>query len=132
MGDRQTASGASNFARRTWDKAEYAERAAERAAKEEAGDESLDLLPDGRRAPAPYRDAPEGFARPEGSARGYVQARTYELHLDAKLNKKKVRSEAGQVPSQPTGCIAGLGIGRRSTRPSHVMFVATFLAVPHF
>jgi hypothetical protein len=84
-----TKKGAVNFQRRTWDKSEYEDRAKERADKEALGEDDLDILPDGRKAPAPYRAAPEGLKRVAGSERAYVQARTDELHLDAKLHKKQ-------------------------------------------
>ena len=83
--------GAVNFQRRAWDKSEYEDRAKERSEKEALGEDELDILPDGRKAPAPYRAAPEGLKRVAGSERAYVQARTDELHLDAKLHKKQAR-----------------------------------------
>ena len=49
---------------------------------------------DGRGEAAPYRDAEGGAAGPEGSKRAYLQARTEDLNLEAKVNKRKLVTEA--------------------------------------
>lgn len=91
MSEGRRAAGASNFSRREWDKEEYERRATERREKEDGGDDADRLVgPDGRKAPAPYRDAPAGYAGPSGSSRAYLKARDYEVDIDSKLNKKRV------------------------------------------
>jgi hypothetical protein len=49
---------------------------------------------DGRGEAAPYRNAEGGAAGPEGSKRAYLQARTEDLNLEAKVNKRKVVTDA--------------------------------------
>jgi U4/U6.U5 tri-snRNP component SNU23 len=118
MADKKTA-GAANFTRRTWDAAEYARRALERAEREAPGGAGSAAaggrgggapsapgagaltVRDGPGEAAPYRDAAPGAAGPEGSKRSYLQAREYDLQLEAKVNKRKVVTDS--TPLSQTG-----------------------------
>ncbi len=116
-GGKPRTAGASNFQRRTWDKQEYALKALERQERELPGGGAAApaasssssssssssaaaaaaaplTVRDGRGEAAPYRDAAQGAAGPEGSRRAYLQARTEDLNLEAKVNKRKLVTEA--------------------------------------
>jgi len=102
--------GASNFQRRTWDKAEYEKRAAERSEREAPGGSSSGprgrvdpppvassgklTLKDGFGEAAPYRNAEYGVAGPEGSKRAYLKSREEDLNLEAKVNQRRVITDA--------------------------------------
>jgi U4/U6.U5 tri-snRNP component SNU23 len=92
--DGKEAAGSKNFVRRTWDTEEYEKKASDRAVKEAEGDETGIIGPDGKRAPAPYKDAPEGVAGPEGSKRAYLQRRDEDLNLEARLGKKQLVTDS--------------------------------------
>ena len=98
------AAGTINFERRTWDKEEFAARAAARSAAEAAaaaGGPPLPAAPGLTRAePAPYRDAPEGAAGPAGSRRAFLTSRTYEVDLEGKLGKRRLVTDTTPVAAQ--------------------------------
>ena len=88
---KRAAVGALNVQRRTWDRDEFEARAKERLEKDLAGESSA---VDGKKEPAPYRAAPAGLVGPAGSERAYVQARSYDLDIEAKLGKRRLVTEA--------------------------------------
>jgi hypothetical protein len=113
--------GAVNVQRRTWDRAEFEQRAKERAEREAAGIRSDEEGEEGssssagKRGPgapgagagagagagtaaeAIFRPAEAGAAGPAGSARAYIKSRgDVDLQLDARLNKRRV-SRGGEM-----------------------------------
>lgn len=97
MAERKAA-GAVNFQRRTWDREAASARAAERLEREEGPARGAisgpRLLSDGVGEAAPYRNAEPGMSGPEGSSRAFLTARSVDLHLDAKVNKRKLVTDA--------------------------------------
>jgi hypothetical protein len=117
-GGGKAVAGAVNVQRRTWDRAEFEQRAKERAEREAAGirsdeeGEEGSAAAAGKRGPgapgagaggagagagagtaaeAIFRPAEAGAAGPAGSARAYIKSRgDVDLQLDARLNKRRV------------------------------------------
>lgn len=83
--------GAANFQRRTWDREEFEKRAKERLEKDLSGESVLEAQAG---KAAPFRAAAPGLKRVEGSERAFVQARDYDLNLDAKLGKRRLVTES--------------------------------------
>ena len=103
MADRKASAGAANFQRRTWDREAATARAAERLDNDEGPARGAITGPravsDGVGEAAPYRNAEPGLSGPEGSARAYLTARSVDLRLDAKVNKRKLVTDATPLSS---------------------------------
>lgn len=81
--------GAANFERRTWDKEEYAQKAAARQAAIEAGEDpdKPTELPD----EIIYKQAAADREGPENSKRAFLLTRDVDLNLDSRVGQRKVR-----------------------------------------
>ena len=83
--------GALNVARRTWDKEEFARRADEREAAEEAGGAVVDeVKADDDLEKRLYRKAESAAAGPMNSQRAFLQARDFDLRMESRLYRTKV------------------------------------------
>lgn len=83
--------GALNVARRTWDKEEFARRADEREAAEEAGGAVVDeVKADDDLEKRLYRKAESAAAGPMNSQRAFLKARDFDLRMESRLHRTKV------------------------------------------
>jgi len=110
--------GALNVVRRTWDTEEYAKRAEERENNEGVTEVKIEDELDAKL----YRRADSGAAGPLNSKRAFLRARDFDVQVDSKLGKKKVR---GWVSSAASAAAARLA---QMTHSAHEPLTANVCA----